>query len=812
MLLPIESVLPELLQALRSERSVVLQAPPGAGKTTRVPVALVDEAWLAGRRIVMLEPRRLAARAAATFMARQLRENVGDTIGYRIRFDTRVSSRTRIEVVTEGVLTRLLQDDPALEAYGAVIFDEFHERSVHADLGLALTLQSRAVLRDDLRIIVMSATLQSGSIAELLGNAPSITSEGRSFPVETNYLERTREGFVEPVVARHVRLALHEHDGDVLVFLPGAAEIRRTQEQLSDIPDVLPLYGNLTQAEQDHAIAPSPTGKRKVVLATSIAETSLTIEGVRVVIDSGLMRVPRFDVRTGMTRLDTMAVSKASADQRCGRAGRLGPGVCYRLWTRYEQEALVPHSTPEILEADLAPLALDLATWGTIDPLQLTWLDAPPAAAFAQARELLSELGALDNAGNITKHGKRMARLPAHPRIAHMLLRAQELNCAPLACDIAALLSERDIMRGAQPDPDLQLRLAAMHGKRIADVDAGALQRARREAEQLRRTMHATGSADDTWAGVLLAFAYPDRVAQKREQRGRYLMRNGRGATIDPQFNLAGEDYIVAAALDGRGRDSRVFMGAAITEAELREHFGEQIERTQEVELRGEHMRAVQREEFGAIVLAESHVAKPDPDAIAKALVSAARERGLGALSWTDDARSFQQRVRFMRTLDDSWPDVSDAALIDNLEAWLAPMLAGVTSLQKVDVLAALQTIVHWDLRRRLDSLAPTHFEVPTGSHIRIDYSDAAAPSVAVRLQEVFGLSETPRIGGNRVPITMQLLSPARRPVQVTRDLASFWKKGYFEVKKELKGRYPRHYWPDDPLVAEPTRGVRRRG
>ncbi|HEX6063696.1 MAG TPA: ATP-dependent helicase HrpB [Longimicrobiales bacterium] len=811
-MLPIETVLPELLQILREMRSVVLQAPPGAGKTTRVPVALLNEPWLDGRRIVMLEPRRLAARAAATFMARQLREDVGATIGYRVRFDTRVSSRTRVEVVTEGVLTRLLQDDPALEEYGVVIFDEFHERSIHADLGLALTLQSRALLRNDLRIVVMSATLHGEPIAQLLGDAPIITSEGRSFPVETSYLERPRDGYIEPIVARQVRHALAEHDGDVLVFLPGAAEIRRTQEQLDDIPNVLPLYGNLTQAEQDRAIAPGSRGQRKVVLATSIAETSLTIEGVKVVIDSGLMRVPRFDVRTGMTRLDTVMVSNASADQRRGRAGRLGPGFCYRLWTRYEQDALVPHTTPEILEADLAPLALDLASWGTGDPAQLTWLDAPPGASFGQARDLLGELGALDSAGHITEHGKRMARLPAHPRIAHMLLRAKALGCPSLACDIAALLSERDILRGAQPDPDLLLRVAALRGSRVSDVDGGAVQRVRREADHLRKAMHTERSADDeSWAGVLLALAYPDRISQKREQRGRYLMRNGRGAIVDAQFNLAGEPYVVAALLDGRGRDSRVFLGAPISEAELRAHFGEQIERTQHVEVRGEKARAVVREQLGALVLSEAQLAQTDPQALTSALLHAVRERGLESLPWTEEARVFQQRVAFMRNLDDLWPDLRDGTLMSTLDEWLAPMLAGATSLKDIDVMQALSNSVPWDLRRQLDQLAPAHLIVPTGSHIRIDYGDPAAPSVAVRLQELFGLTATPRIGGNRVPITMQLLSPARRPVQVTRDLASFWEKGYFEVKKELKGRYPKHYWPDDPLVAEPTRGVKRR-
>lgn len=814
MSLPIEPVLPQLLQTLRSSHSAVLQAPPGAGKTTRVPLALLGEAWLEKRRMVMLEPRRLAARNAAAYMARQLGEPVGATVGYRIRFDTRVSEQTRVEVVTEGVLTRLLQDDPALEPYGMVIFDEFHERSLHADLGLALTLQSRALLRPDLRVLVMSATLDSEPVAALLGDAPRVTSEGRSFPVETYYLDRPRTGFVEPLVAQHVHRAVAEHDGDVLVFLPGAAEIHRVQEQLADLRDaaVLPLFGNLTQAEQDRAIAPSPPGQRKVVLATSIAETSLTIEGVRVVVDAGLMRVPRFDVRTGMTRLDTVSITAASAEQRRGRAGRTAPGVCYRLWTRYEQDALVPHNRPEMLEADLAPLALDLAAWGTRDPDQLQWLDAPPAPAYAQARELLHELNAIDAQGSITEHGRRMARLPAHPRIAHMLLRAQPLGAAPLACDIAALLAERDILREAHPDPDLGLRLAALHGQRSSQVDRAALQRVQREAAHLRRALRLQDTPrDDALAGVLLAYAYPDRIAQRREQRGRFLLRNGRGAMIDPQFNLAGESFIVAAALDGRGKESRVFLGAPVSEAELRAHFAEQIERRKTVELHGDKARGVVREQLGAIVLAEMSASQIDDDVLAAALTAAVRARGLAALPWSEEARLLQQRVAFLRTVDAQWPDLSDEALLRMLDEWLAPRLAGVTSLQQVDMLSALEAQLPWPLRRQLDTLAPTHVEVPTGSRIRIDYHDPDAPAIAVRLQEVFGLEATPRLAGGRVPLTMQLLSPARRPVQVTRDLASFWRSGYFEVKKELKGRYPRHYWPDDPLVAEPTRGVKRR-
>ncbi|HEY0810486.1 MAG TPA: ATP-dependent helicase HrpB, partial [Longimicrobiales bacterium] len=506
------------------------------------------------------------------------------------------------------------------------------------------------------------------------------------------------------------------------------------------------------------------------------------------------MRVPRFDVRTGMTRLQTVTVTKASADQRRGRAGRLGPGGCYRLWTEHEHDTLMLHNTPEILEADLAPLALELAAWGS-HASQLTWLDAPPGAAYEQARELLFELGALDDNGSITEHGRRMARVPTHPRIAHMLLRARALDRVSLACDIAALLSERDILRGSQNDPDLRLRLLALRGKRAGDVDRSTLARVKREADHLRRARHARyPDSDDELAGVLLAFAYPDRIAQKRERRGSFLLRNGRGAVIDPAFNIAGEPYVVAADLDGRGADSRIFMAAAIDEQEIREHFGEQIKEAQHVGLVDGKARAHVREHLGAITFSDKPVTNPDPHIIALALLTEVQGRGLDILPWNEAARSLQERVNFMRSLDAAWPDLTDAALKASLMEWLLPMLPGIDAVHKIDVLSALQARVPWELRKHLDELAPTHLQVPTGSQVRIDYSDPRAPSIAVRLQEVFGLVETPRIGGNRVPITMQLLSPAQRPVQVTRDLASFWRSGYFDVKKELKGRYPKHY------------------
>ncbi|MBV9774215.1 MAG: ATP-dependent helicase HrpB, partial [Gemmatimonadetes bacterium] len=760
----------------------------------------------------------------------------GETVGYRVRMDTRVGPRTRVEVVTEGVLTRLLQADPALEGVGVVIFDEFHERSLHADLGLALALQSRSVLREELRILVMSATLDGRAIAALLDDAPVVTSEGRAHPVATHYLPRPAEGPIEGWVARATLDALEREEGDVLVFLPGAGEIHRVEERLREAAPgprvrIAPLYGNLPQEAQDRAIQPSPPGERKVVLATSIAETSLTIEGIRVVVDSGTMRVPRFSPRTGMTRLETVTVSRASADQRRGRAGRLGPGVCYRLWTEQAQHGLVPHGTPEILEADLAPLALELAAWGVADPGELRWLDPPPAAAFAQARELLAQLGALDHAGAITPHGRRMAGLALHPRLAHLLLRGAELGLGGTACDLAALLSERDLFRGdgGEVDVDLRLRLEALraargggrpHGSwRGHTLDRGTLHRVLEEARHWRRELGSGASDDDVEAaGLLLAFAYPDRVAQRRlGQPGRFLLRNGRGAVLAGAQALGEAPYLVAAELAGHGRESRVFLAAPVGLDEIRAHFAEQVE-TEEGVAWDEEARAVRarrRERLGALTLREAALPDPDPEAVAAALLAGIAAEGVEALPWSRAARQLQERLVFLHRIDASWPDASDAALLATLPKWLGPHLYGMRRLdevQRVDLSEALLAPLPWDRRAALDELAPTHLVVPSGSRIPIDYSDPQAPVLAVRLQEVFGLTETPRIARGAVPLTLHLLSPAHRPVQVTRDLASFWRGTYFEVKKDLKGRYPRHYWPDDPLQATPTHRARPRG
>jgi ATP-dependent helicase HrpB len=825
--LPIDEALPALLEALRRRTSVVLQAPPGAGKTTRVPLALLDEPWLAGARIVMLEPRRLAARAAARRMASTLGERVGATVGFRVRMESVVGPSTRIEVVTEGVLARMIQSDPALEGIGIVIFDEFHERSLQADLGLALALQTQSVLRDDLRLLVMSATLDGEAVARMLDDAPIVSSEGRSYPVDVRHLGRRIDERIETAVTAAIRRSLAEEEGDVLVFLPGAGEIRRVASLLaaSALPstvDIVALHGNLPQEEQDRAIAPSIAGRRKVVLATSIAETSLTIEGIRVVIDSGLMRVPRFSPRSGMTRLDTVRVTRSSSEQRRGRAGRLGPGICYRLWNELEQAHLLPHGQPEILEADLAPVALELAVWGVVDPLELRWLDPPPPASFAHARELLGELGALDANGTVTPHGRRMAELPLHPRLAHMVLHGAELGASSIACDLAALLSERDIVRsgGVNPGVDVRLRIEALAGRSPADVaasiDRAALERVGAAARQIRARLGiGAGRENVEAAGLLLAFAYPDRIGALRDgQRGRFLLRNGRSAAIAESDPLAASEFVVAADLDGAQRESRVYLAAPISREEIERHFDEQLEEETTVEWDESGLRARRTTRLGAIVLRDVPIARPDDATVARALLERIRAEGLAMLPWTKGARALQERMIFARHHDATWPDVCDDALHATMEGWLLPHLHGMrrkSDLDRLDLHALLMGMLDWRQRRDLDEWAPTHLEVPSGSRIPIDYATPDSPVLAVRLQEMFGAVDTPRIMRGRVPLTVHLLSPAGRPVQVTRDLASFWRTGYFDVKKDLKGRYPKHYWPDDPLQAEPTRRVRPR-
>jgi ATP-dependent helicase HrpB len=850
--LPIEQALPALRAAFAAHHSAVLQAPPGAGKSTVVPLALLEEDWARGKRFLMLEPRRLAARAIAARMAHTLGENVGDTVGYRMRLDTRVSPATRLEVITEGVLGRLLQDDPALEGVAAVIFDEFHERSLQADLGLALTLDARAALAPGLRILVMSATLDAQPVARLIGAAPPISAPGRAFAVETRYAGRglpelpgaaataRRPHSAEKLVAQLVRRALREADGDLLVFLPGAAEIRRVQsllegERLGAAVQIMPLYGELANEQQDAALAPATTGTVKVVLATNIAETSLTIPGVRVVVDSGLVRRARFDPVTGMNRLETQRISRASAEQRQGRAGRTAAGVCYRAWSEGAHHSLAAFTPPEIAEADLAPLALELANWGTGEA-ELRWLDPPPPAMLGSARDLLRRLGAFDSVGRISAHGRAMARLAVHPRLAHMLLRARELGRLPLAAQLAALLSERDLLRGAgkMRDADIRARLEILRGEHGGAGSARtALQRARRAARDLERQVQADGerpaagrashASDDPRAGLLLAFAYPDRIGLKRSGgEGRFTLANGRGAAFADAQPLARRELIVAVDLDDRERDARILLAAPLERAELLEHFSERLRRCESVEWSSREQSVLARRtlELDALVLEDKPLTEIPGEAARAAMLAGVGELGIAALPWNAQARDLQARIEFVRGAragsagtEPTWPAVSDAVLAQTLERWLAPWLDGVTRrehLARVPLAEALRAQLSVAQQRELLEWAPTHLTLPSGSRVRIDYLDEQAPVVAVRLQEVFGLTTTPCLGRGRAPVTFRLLSPAQRPVQVTRDLESFWRGAYAEVRKDLRGRYPKHYWPENPLEATPLRGTRR--
>ncbi|WP_338806313.1 ATP-dependent helicase HrpB [Pseudomonas chlororaphis] len=829
--LPIDEVLPALREALATRHEAVLEAPPGAGKTTRVPLALLNEPWLAGQRILMLEPRRLAARAAAERLASELGEKVGETVGYRIRLDSKVGPNTRIEVVTEGILTRRLQDDPALEGVGLLIFDEFHERSLDADLALALSLNGRDLFRDEqpLKILLMSATLEGERLAGLLDDAPILRSEGRMFPVDVRWGRPFQPGeFIEPRLVQTILEALNDESGSVLVFLPGQAEIRRVHQQLADAvgerPEILlcPLHGELDLAAQRAAIEPAPPGKRKVVLATNIAETSLTIDGVRVVVDAGLARVPRFDPGSGMTRLDTQRISRASATQRAGRAGRLEPGVCYRLWSQDQHEQLAAYGSAEILQADLAGLALQLARWG-VTPAQLVWLDVPPGAAYAQAQDLLERLGALTaKAGEdwkLTAHGQAMAELPAHPRIAHLLLRGQALGLANMACDVAALLGERDILRGG--GADLHSRLVLLSGEeRAARGAQGGVQRARQLARQYRGYLRGQPSqavADPDhprWLGALLALAYPDRVAQQRRPGGaEYRLANGRAALFSETDSLMKQPWLVIADLGSRQgqREERIYLAADFDPALFDSVLAEQVRSVDQLDWdeREGVLRAERQRKVGELVLSREPLTGLDEAARCQALVNLVRRKGLELLPWTPELRQWQARVALLRQLDleakgeSQWPDVSDTALLKSLESWLLPYLGKVSRLShfaNLELASIVHNLLPWPLPQRLDELAPHHLTVPSGSSIRLDYSEQP-PILAVRLQELFGLAETPRIAGGRQVVKLHLLSPARRPVQVTQDLANFWRSTYAEVKKDLKGRYPKLFHKLDPWV-----------
>ncbi|AWM88094.1 ATP-dependent helicase HrpB [Microvirga sp. 17 mud 1-3] len=814
--LPIDAVLADLAASLRARPNAVLVAPPGAGKTTRVPLALLDEPWTEGRKLIVLEPRRLAARAAADRMARTLGEAVGETVGLRVRLGSKVGRRTRIEVVTEGVFARMILDDPTLDGIAAILFDEFHERSLDADLGLALALDAQGGLREDLRLLVMSATLDGARVARLLGDAPVITSEGRAYPVETRYLGRDPNRRIDEQVADAVSRALRAEPGSVLAFLPGQGEIRRVEallrERISDpAVDLAPLYGALDRAEQDLAVSPAKPGRRKVVLATSIAETSLTIEGVRIVVDSGLARVPVYEPGIGLTRLETVRVSRAAADQRRGRAGRTEPGLCYRLWEEAATGALEPFARPEILSADLAPLLLDCAAWGVTDPTVLAFLDPPPAPALKEARALLEQLHALDGQGRITETGRRLRDLPLPPRLARMVLAAGEAGRARDAADIAAVLVERGLGGDMADVSDRVERFRRDRSRRAEDM--------RRLAEGWARSAGSASSAGGELSfGAILALAYPDRIAKARGKPGEYLMANGRGASLEPHERLARNPYLAIAEIAGGAASARILAAAPIAPDAIEALLGDEIERRDEVvfdrQARSLRARSVRR--YGALVLGERPLRVPATEESARALAAGLASLGLSALPWSKALAQWRERVMFLRKAEgEEWPDLSDEALAATAEEWFAPHLVGKSGLSEIgpDLLGeALRELLPWNLRRRLDTEAPTHVEVPTGSMIPVDYGGEEGPVLAVRVQELFGLDRHPTLANGRVPLILHLLSPAHRPIQITRDLPGFWRGSWAAVRADMRGQYPKHPWPEDPVSAPPTRRAKPRG
>ena len=812
--LPIDTALPELRAALVRSNAAVLVAPPGAGKTTRVPLDLLQAPWLGSAKIILLEPRRLAARAAAERMAGTLGERVGDTVGLRVRLGSKISSRTRIEVVTEGVFGRMILDDPELSGVGAVLFDEFHERSLDADFGLALALDAQAALRDDLRILVMSATLDGARVARLLGDAPVVASEGRAFPVETRYADRDPNRRIEDATADAILRALRADPGSVLAFLPGQGEIRRVAALLEGRigPEVAiaPLYGALTPAEQDRAVAPVGPGARKVVLATSIAETSLTIEGVRIVVDSGLARVPVYEPGLGLTRLVTARASRASVDQRRGRAGRTEPGVCWRLWAEAGTSALEPFTRPEIVSADLAGLVLDCAEWGVTDPASLAFLDTPPAPALKEARAMLRDLDAIDADGRLTETGRRLRALPLPPRLARMVVAAADLGAAAAAADLAAVLVERGLGGDAVDLADRVERYRRDRGQRAADM--------RRLAQGWARSASASGAraASGPAPGALLALAYPDRVAKARGRDGEFVMANGRAGRLDPASPLAREAFLVVADIVGAAGNARILAAAAIDLDAIEAAFADRIEGVTQVTFDGSAraLRARSLRRLGALTLGERTRPVPADLDSAKVLARGVAGLGLERLPWTPALTQWRARIAFLRAAEGGdWPDLADATLAETIEDWLAPALVGRLGLDAVtaaDLGEALHVLLPWPLRARLDAQAPTHVAVPTGSRIPVDYEAEGGPVLAVRVQELFGLATHPTVG--RVPLVLHLLSPGHRPVQITRDLPGFWRGSWSAVRTEMRGRYPRHPWPENPLEAPPTRRAKPRG
>ena len=812
--LPVGTVLPALGEALAGKGSAVLVAPPGAGKTTLVPLFLLDAPWLGQGRIVLLEPRRLAARAAARRMAALLGEEPGGTVGYAMRMENRTSARTRILVVTEGVLARMILDDPELPGVSAVIFDEFHERSLDGDFGLALALDVQGALRPDLRLLVMSATLDGARVSKLLSGAPVIESEGRSFPVDIRYRERAPGEPVEDAMARAIRDALADEQGSVLAFLPGQREIERTAERLQGRvgadTDIVPLYGMLDGKAQDAAIRPAPSGRRKVVLATSIAETSITIDGVRVVVDSGLSRLPKYEPASGLTRLETVRVSKASADQRAGRAGRTQEGVAIRLW-RAEQTAALPAFTPpEILEADLSGLVLDCAAFGVADPASLAFLDPPPAPALAEAKALLSSLHAIDEAGRLTESGAAMRKLALPVRLAHMVAEAAKIGQARQAAELAVLLTERGL---GGDSVDLERRLMRFASERSPRANA-----ARQLAERLARALPMQSLREgSTGAGTLLLHAWPDRVAKARGERGRFVLANGSGAMLDAADPLAGAAYLVVADMQGKAQNARITAASAVEETDIRTVLADRLETRRDTAFDRDR-RAVRVREtvrLGAVTLSERMLPAPSGEEANAALLEALRTHGLSLLPWSKEAEALRHRLAWLHSgLGAPWPDVSDTALVDRLEDWLLPFLTGEASLAAIapgTLAEALTSLVPHDLQRRIAALAPTHFEAPSGSRVPIRY-EGEAPVLAIRVQELFGLDRHPSIAGGTVPLTLELLSPAHRPIQTTRDLPGFWRGSWADVRADMRGRYPKHVWPENPLLATATSRAKPRG
>jgi ATP-dependent helicase HrpB len=820
---------------LEKGNTAVLTAPPGSGKTTLVPLALLDAPWLAGKKIILLEPRRIAARLAASYMSSLLREKTGNRVGYQVRFERKISARTRIEVITEGLLCRRLQQDPELADAGLVIFDEFHERSLDSDLALSLCLDVQAGLREDLRLLVMSATMDTKAVSRLLGQAPVISGQGRVWPVTTRHLpplpqyDSSRPDHISRSTVRAIRQLLTEEKGDMLVFLPGVGEIRRVAQQLSGLENVLvrPLYGGLKPAEQEQAIQPDPSGRQRIILATTIAETSVTIEGITVVIDCGWKRIPRFDANSGLSRLDTVRISRASAEQRAGRAGRLAAGSCYRLWHRGVEAGLHAFDRPEIVQADLAPMVLELAQWGVREPDQLSWLDPPPARAFSQGRQLLARLGAVDSRGGITTMGRLMAGLPLHPRLGKMVIAAGSRN-RKQAIELAALLSEPDLLPTGN-SADLENRLHCLHrfrkqGRRAVEAMGGRIGscvRVDRVCQQLTRLTSRLGQQKTTACspGSLLALAYPDRIGGRRRQNSpAYKLASGRGCSLRPHDPLAGQPWLVVASLDAAGREGRIYLAAAISLEEIVALFAEQLVTNDEVHWDKTSQTVLSRRccRLDGLLLSEQRIRQPDSAAVQTALLSGIRQLGLQALPWTPAARQLQTRLICVGQWqpEADWPDLTDAALLAGLEEWLLPWLAGIRNIRGCAALnmeKILLARLDFQQQQRLERDAPLQIQVPSGSRIRLRYEAYKPPVLAVRLQEMFGLATTPTICQNRVEVLLHLLSPAGRPVQITRDLQTFWDTGYFEVRRELKGRYPKHHWPDKPWQAQATARIKRK-